>query len=154
SRGVVPRILYWDLMGEGGSPRTVECDRALFTNDGAMREDRYCGLKRYIAAAKVQDLPTGDQCRLGVVPCEPPNVGVNDYCRNDVAGWTALGRSLRYASCCRYPTCGELGGALCEHSGNGACGGIGARTIDCDSCCGGSLPTCGGAGGNTCERTL
>jgi len=39
------------------------------------------------------------------------------------------------------PTCGDLAkqsgwaNALCEWNGNGACGGIGAATSDCDHCC-------------------
>ena len=35
--------------------------------------------------------------------------------------------------------CNELGGAVCEVSGSGACGGKGPRTAECDHCCGGSL---------------
>lgn len=38
-------------------------------------------------------------------------------------------------------TCGELGGSLCEASGNGVCGGVGQPSSDCDHCC--SPPTCG-----------
>jgi hypothetical protein len=52
------------------------------------------------------------------------------------------------------PTCGDIGGALCEWNGNGACGGVGPGTSDCAHCCGGGVTggaTCGDLGGNTCE---
>ena len=41
---------------------------------------------------------------------------------------------------CQY-SCGGLGGTLCEWNGNGACGGVGPSTYDCDHCCGGSACT-------------
>ncbi len=38
-------------------------------------------------------------------------------------------------------TCGQLGGSLCESGGNGACGGVGQPSSDCDHCC--NPPPCG-----------
>lgn len=145
---VFEKIIYWDLYGEGAT----ECDRGLFGNGGALKTERYCAIKRYLHRETGRVVAESDPCYLPT--CTAPSIGVQGPCPTDVAGWSRT-PSLDYISCCSAPGCGELGGgAICEHGGNGACGGVGARTRDCDHCCGGSLPTCGEAAGTTCETQL
>lgn len=50
-------------------------------------------------------------------------------------------------------------GPVCEYTdalgwSNHACGGHGARTYDCDHCCGGTLQPCLSNAGATCEAQL
>lgn len=68
---------------------------------------------------------------------------------------TGSGATLAYGnaanSCSSTPSCGQLGGTVCD-KGGGECRGQGSTTWDCDRCCGGSVsPTCGQMGGSRCE---
>ena len=52
-----------------------------------------------------------------------------------------LGRERNALDACTgiQLTCDQMGGAVCEAEGNGACSGKGPASSDCDHCCGGVL---------------
>lgn len=100
--------------------------------------------------------PSGQSC-LGGTCMQNPSCG-DGSCNGGETQATCCGDcGCQSAYACIsgtcQPSCGAIGGGICEAGGNGACNGLGPATYDCDHCCGGSVntPSCGGSGGTVCD---